>query len=171
MCAASSSWIVKVINHDQGDLMNQAILPTRAATRPATQLRNTLLVAAVLGVALDAIYYYGGVGGVADETPLRATSVAACASAVTAAVLWWTNRAAFSDVAGPSTRRTVILTAMAVVSVGGFWIGVAAPCGAAAFLFGRKAAAAGRTRLGTVAMVIAAVAIGATVILSLLGGS
>ncbi|HET6938419.1 MAG TPA: hypothetical protein VFI19_07430 [Nocardioides sp.] len=149
--------------------MNHAISPSITSTGPTAQLRTTLVAAVVVSAVLAAVCYYGVIG-VTDDSPLLAVAIASAVSVVTAAILWWANRAAFAA-AEVSTRRTIVLAVLAVVSIGGVWFGITAPVAATAALFGRKATAAGRTRLGSVTTSIAVLVLVATVVLNLLGES
>jgi hypothetical protein len=151
--------------------MNHAISPSLTSTAPTTQLRNALVASVVLSAALAAICYYGVIG-VTDDSPLLATAIATAFSVITAAILWWVNRSAFASAETEiSTRRTIVLAGLAIVSIGGVWLGITAPVAVTAALFGRKATAAGRTRLGAVTTIIAVVVLVATVVLNLLGES
>ena len=109
----------------------------------------------------------GGLGS-AQRTLAAAFYTASSVSPMTAAILWWANRASFAATED-STRRTVVLAGLAIASIGGVWFGITAPVAATAYLFGRKATSAGRTRLGAATTTIAVVVLVATIVLTVLG--
>jgi hypothetical protein len=150
--------------------MSQTIESTRAQ-QATTQLGAAPGGSVGLSAVLAGIYYYGGVVGVADQTPLRATMVATVVASVTAGLLWWFNRDALLRPAAETSRRTVVLGVLAVLSIVGFWVGITAPVCVTALLFGRKSTAAGRRRVGVPVTLVASASLAVAVVLSVLGGS
>jgi hypothetical protein len=122
-------------------------------------LNSALVGAVAVTAALEAAYYFGGLAGVPDDTPLRAAAVATAVAALTALALWrWCRNSELS-------ARSGLLGVLALVSFLGVWVGVFGPVCAAAVVAGSSAIAAGRTRSGwfaTGAGVVVALA-GATV--------
>ena len=132
-------------------------------TADRQQYVRMLLVTFVVTAVLDAIYYYGGIGGQRDDTPLRASAVAAVGGAITAALVWYSNRGAYEGGSvAVAAKRSMVLGALAAVSVLGFWIGIFGAVSVSAVLFGRKAVAGSDTRgyagmaLGVIAFLIGA---------------
>ena len=125
------------------------------------------MAAVVPAVALmEGIYYFGGVSGTRDDTPLRAATIATIVGAIAALVVWRFGRHAYAR-----GRGTGIFAVLAVVSVLGFWIGITFPVGFAAVLFGRTALDAGAPRRGRAALAAGAVALLAATVLCALGAS
>src|SRR4051812_18690143 len=95
------------------------------STRP---LSRALSAAVLLSAALMAIYYYGGIAGQADETPLRAALVGSAGAALAGILAWRAARGVFAGAADDRlARRTAALAAAAVVSLAGFWLGMTIP--------------------------------------------
>jgi|tagenome__1003787_1003787.scaffolds.fasta_scaffold20986241_3 hypothetical protein len=139
------------------------------STRP---LSRALAAAVLLSAALMAIYYYGGVAGHADETPLRAALVGSAGALVAGVLAWRAGRGVFAGAADDRlARRTVALAAAAVVSLAGFWVGMTVPVCVAAAALGLKTAAAGRRGLGYATIGVAAVVACGALVLSVLGSS
>ena len=116
-----------------------------------------LIVALVVTAVLLAIYYYGGIAGEKDETPVRAVAVTTTITAITTGVVWFFTRTAYEN--PPRTGlgiRSLILGILAAVSVLGVWVGIFGPICAAAVMFGLKAIAAGETVKGYVGVVLGA---------------
>jgi hypothetical protein len=131
---------------------------TMTGTAAVSGLRRRLAVALVASVpvtaALELVNYYGGVAGAGDDTPLRAAAVATTVCAVAALVVWLSTRGACEQAdLGRLPRRTlVVLGALALISVPMAWIGLTAPLGASALVFGRAAAGGGRAGAATAAL-------------------
>lgn len=141
-------------------------------TASTQSLARALAVAVLLSAALEAIYYYGGVAGKADSTPLRATLVGAAGAVVAGVVAWRAARGVYTDAIGERlARRSAALAAVAVVSLAGFWIGITVPVCVAAAAAGCKTVAAGRPLRGYLAAGVAAVVCCAALVLSVLGAS
>jgi hypothetical protein len=147
---------------------------TQAMTGPvASGLRRRLAVALVASVpataAFELVNYYGGVAGAGDDTPLRAAGVATAVCAVAALVVWLATRSVReqADLGRVAPRTLVVFGALAVISIPMFWIGLTAPLGAAALVFGRAATDAGRA--GAVTAGLGAVALVAGAILCIVG--
>jgi hypothetical protein len=128
-------------------------------------IKRALLVSVPVTGLMDAAYYFGGIGGVRDDTPLRAAAVATAGAATAAALLWLWLR-------GRDARRaSAWLGVAAVVSFLGFWIGLVGPVSVAAIHTGRAAVRAGRTRAGWVGLGGGALAATAATVFCLLGAS
>jgi hypothetical protein len=143
-----------------------------AAMTGSLSLRTALLGAVGLTGALEATYYFGGTGGVADDTPLRAALVATVGAALTAALLWrWCRGVYARGDAGEIGSRSVWLGGLAVLSLLGFWIGLFGPAAASAVVFGRAALGAGRRRAGWFAIAVGALVALAGAVACVLGAS
>jgi hypothetical protein len=141
-------------------------------TDSTRRLGTALGVGVLLSAALEAIYYYGGVAGTADSTPLRAALVGAAGAVVAGVVAWLAVRGVYADAGGDRlARRTVALGAGAVISLAGFWIGVTVPICVAAVALGRRTAVAGRPLRGHLTAGVAAIVFAATIVLCVLGAS
>ena len=115
----------------------------------AQPLAVALAVAVVVSAALEAIYYYGGVAGQADDTPLRAALVGAIGATVAGVIVWRWTRGVYADAAVDRVaRRTAALGVVALVSLAGFWIGITVPVCVAAAALGHKTARLARPVLG-----------------------
>ena len=92
------------------------------------------MAAVIPAVALmEAIYYFGGIAGTRDATPLRATLVTTAVGALAAAAVWRFGRDAYRERRGAGP-----MAVLAIVSALGFWIGITFPVGVAAVLFGQR---------------------------------
>jgi hypothetical protein len=135
-------------------------------------LRRALAVAVLLSAALEAIYYYGGIAGKADSAPLRAALVGTAGAALAGVVAWRAARGMYADAAGERlARRSLALGVGAVVSLGGFWIGITVPVCVAAAAVGRKTAVAGSPLQGYLTAGVAAIVFSAALVLCVLGAS
>ena len=135
----------------------------------ATESRRLAIGMAVVvpAVALmEAVYYFGGVTGTRDDTPLRAATIATIIGALAALAVWRFGRRAYAQ-----ARATRLWTVLAVVSVLGFWIGITFPVSLAAVLFGRAALDAGAQGRGRAAQAAGVLALAAAAVLCVLGAS
>jgi hypothetical protein len=141
-------------------------------TEGTRSLGTALAVAVLASAGLMGIYYYGGVAGHADSTPLRAAIVGTAVAAIAAALVWRFARAVYGgEAADRLARRTALLGVIAAVSLAGFWIGITVPVCVAAVAVGLKAVAAGRPVRGYVTVGVAATALLASTVLCMLGAS
>ena len=139
------------------------------STRP---LSRAVAAAVLLSAALMAVYYYGGVAGHADDTPLRASLVGSAGALLAGVLAWRAARGVFAHAADDRlARRTAALAAAAVVSLAGFWLGMTVPVCVAAAALGLKAARAGRRGLGYATVGVAAIVGCGALVLSILGSS
>jgi hypothetical protein len=141
---------------------------TRAKAEEARPLRLALLASVPVTGLLEAAYYFGGIQGVRDETPLRAAAVGTAGAAVVAVLMWLWCRNSHSSQLG---ARSVRLGVLAAVSFLGFWIGVFGPVCVTAMVVGRAAVQAGRVGAGWFAVVAGALVAVAGTVLCLLGAS
>lgn len=141
-------------------------------TEGTRSLRMALAAAVLASAGLMAIYYYGGVSGHADSTPLRAAIVGTAGAAVAGLLAWRFTRGAYSAEATDALAgRTTLFGVIAAVSLAGFWIGITVPLCVAAVALGLKAVAAGRPVRGFVSVGIGVVGLIAGTILCVLGAS
>ncbi|HEX4734782.1 MAG TPA: hypothetical protein VH247_10235 [Thermoleophilaceae bacterium] len=141
-------------------------------TKSSKPLRTAIAIAVAASAVLVTIYYYGGVAGQADATPLRAALVGSVGALIAGVAMWRLNRARYEDAAVDRVgRRAAVLAPAAVVSLAGFWIGITVPISAAAFVFGRRSAVEGRRALGYASCAAASVAVAASVVLCVIGAS
>lgn len=133
---------------------------------PGRSLALWMVAAVPLSALMQAIYYYGGIGGTRDDTPLRATVVASAVGALAALAVWRFGRSAYG-----SARGTKVMAVLAVVSIIGFWVGLTFPVALAAVLFGREAFAKGERGVGSAAMAAGVVVLVAATVLCVLGAS
>jgi len=139
------------------------------ATRP---LSRALAAAVLLSATLMAIYYYGGVAGHADDTPLRAALVGSAGAVLAGVIAWRAARGVYAGSADDRlARRTAALAAGTVVSLAGFWLGMTVPVAVAAGALGLKSAAAGRPLRGYLTVGVAVLVCCGAVVLSVLGES
>jgi hypothetical protein len=135
-------------------------------------LRMALAAAVLASAGLMAIYYYGGVAGHADSTPLRAAIVGTAGAAVAGLLAWRFARGAYSgEAAERLAGRTALFGVIAAGSLAGFWIGITVPLCVVAVALGLKAVAAGRPVRGYVTVGVGVVALIASTILCVLGAS
>jgi hypothetical protein len=133
---------------------------------------TTLGWAVLASAGLMAFYYYGGVAGHADDTPVRAALVGTVGAVIAALLVWIFARGAFDDgTAELVFRRTAVLGVVAVVSLAGFWIGITVPVCVAAVALGVKTVAAGRPARGYVVVGVAMTVLLASVVLCVIGAS
>jgi hypothetical protein len=98
-------------------------------------MRQALFTSVPVTGLLEAAYYFGGITGTPDETPLRAALAATAGAAIAALLVWPVLR--HRDPA----RLAGWLGLAAVVSFLGFWIGSFGPVCAAAGVAGMGAPA------------------------------
>jgi hypothetical protein len=135
-------------------------------------LGRALAMSVVLSAALETIYYYGGIAGQADSTPLRAALVGAACAAGAGLVVWRSTRMVYAAAESDRlARRTVALGVVAVGSLAGFWIGITVPVCVAAAALGRRATVAGRPRCGHLTSGVAGAVLVVSVVLCVLGAS
>jgi signal transduction histidine kinase len=129
-------------------------------TEGTRSLGTALAVAVLASAGLMGIYYYGGVAGHADSTPLRAAIVGTAVAAIAAALVWRFARGVYGgEAVDRLARRTALLGVIAAVSLAGFWIGITVPVCVAAVAVGLKAVAAGRPVRGYVTVGVAGTAL------------
>lgn len=132
-----------------------------------TRRLGAAMVAVVPAVALmEAVYYFGGIAGTRDATPVRATLVATVVGALAAVAVWRFGRAAYGRGTGAGP-----IAVLAAISMLGFWLGVTFPVGVAAVLFGRAAVEAGARWAGRAALVAGVLALAVATVLCVLGAS
>lgn len=138
-------------------------------TRP---LATALAVAVLASAGLMGIYYFGGIAGHADSTPLRAAVVGTVGAALAGVLVWRFARGVYGEQAVDRLgRRTALLGVIAAVSLAGFWVGITVPVCVAAAALGLKAVAAGRPVRGYVTVGVAVTALLASTVLCVLGAS
>jgi hypothetical protein len=125
-----------------------------------------MMAAVPLAALMEAIYYFGGVAGTSDDTPVRAAAVATAAATLAAYLVWRFGRRGYGTV-----RAAKVMALLGLVSVIGFWIGVTFPLALAAVLFGRAALDQGARGPGYAAVTTGAVALVAAGVLCVLGAS
>lgn len=141
-------------------------------TEGTRSLRMALAAAVLASAGLMGIYYYGGVAGHADGTPLRAAIVGTAGAVIAGLLAWRFARGVYSgESADRLAGRTTLFGVIAAVSLAGFWIGVTVPVCVAAVALGLKAVAAGTTVRGYVTLGIGVVALIAVAMLCVLGAS
>jgi hypothetical protein len=146
--------------------------PSMIDTESTRPLSRALSAAVLLSAALMATYYYGGVAGQADDTPLRASLVGSVGAVLAGLLAWRAARGVFAGAADDRlARRTVVLAAAAVISLAGFWLGMTVPVCVAAAALGLKTALAGRRVLGYATVGVAALVCCGALVLSVLGSS
>jgi hypothetical protein len=135
-------------------------------------LGAALAVAVLASAGLMGIYYYGGVAGHADSTPLRAALVGTAGAGIAAALAWRCLRGVYGDqTVDRLARCTGVLGVVAAVSLAGFWIGITVPVCVAAVAVGLKTVAAGRPVRGYMSIGVAVAALLASTVLYVLGAS
>lgn len=141
-------------------------------TEATRSLRVALAGAVLASAGLMAIYYYGGIAGHADSTPLRAAIVGTAGAVLAGLLAWRFARGVYSGEAGDRLAgRTALFGVIAALSLAGFWIGITVPVCVAAVALGLKAVAADRPVRGYVTVGVGVLALGAVAILCLLGAS
>jgi len=133
---------------------------------PARRLAVAMAMVIPVVALMEAVYYFGGIAGTRDDTPVRAALVATVVGALAAGAVWRWGRDAYSG-----GRRARLMAVLAAVSTLGFWIGVTFPVAVAAMLFGRSALVAGRRAQGRVALAAGSVALALATVLCALGAS
>ena len=120
------------------------------------------------------IYYFGGIAGHADSTPLRAAVVGTVGAALAGVLVWRFARGVYGEQAVDRLgRRTALLGVIAAVSLAGFWVGITVPVCVAAVAVGAQGRGCGAKPLrGTTCTVaVAVIALLASTVLFMLGAS
>jgi hypothetical protein len=162
-CRCRSRILIEELQATQGVVM--------VSIESRRSLGVALAWAVVASAGLMATYYYGGVAGHADDTPVRAALVGTGGAAIAALLVWSFTRGAFDGTVDFLSRRTALLGVIAAVSLAGFWIGITVPVCVAAVAVGLKAVAVGRTVRGYVVVGVAMTVLLASVVLCVLGSS
>jgi uncharacterized membrane protein len=141
-------------------------------TEGTRSLGMALGAAVVASAGLMVIYYYGGVMGNADQTPVRAAIVGTVGAVIAGFVAWRYARGVYTDEAVDRlARRTAVVGVIAVLSLAGFWVGITVPLSVAAVALGLRVVAAGRPVRGNVTVSVGVVVLIASTILCVLGAS
>lgn len=141
-------------------------------TEGTRSLGTALGAAVVASAGLMVLYYYGGVMGNADRTPVRAAIVGTIGAAIAGFVAWRYARGVYTDeTVDRLARRTAVVGVISVLSLAGFWVGITVPLSVAAVALGLRAVAAGRRVRGNVTVSVGVVVLIASTILCVLGAS